>query len=108
MARFRDRPTSDILVILIASTICAGLILTATVSWVFAFVYPDTADLAGPARYIADITNTLIGLLAGFLAGTTTTYAVVKGSAKGHSGDEDEGHEQEGQDDPGGDNSQQQ
>jgi hypothetical protein len=99
MSRFRDRPTSDILVILITFTICAGLILTSVVSWVFAFINP-AASLDGPSRYIADITNTLIGLLAGFLAGTTTTYAVVKGSPQSESGNQDEPHEQEGQNDP--------
>jgi hypothetical protein len=107
MARFRDRPTADILVILIAGTICAGLVFTSVVSWVFAFINP-ASDLEGPSRYIADITNTLIGLLAGFLAGTTTTYSVVKGSAKSESGDQNEAHEQEGQNHPGDDNSQQQ
>lgn len=68
--RWRDRPVSEILVLMITGTICAGLILTGATATLFVFIHPD-ANLDGPARYIADITNTLIGLLAGFLAGRT-------------------------------------
>jgi hypothetical protein len=70
MTRLKDRPTGDILMLMIAGTICAGLVFTGMAATVFAFIHPD-ADLGGPARYIADITNTLIGLMAGFLAGST-------------------------------------
>lgn len=71
LAWLLDRATGDILVIMIASTICVGLAFTALGATIFAFVNPGV-DLAGPSRYIADITNTLIGLLAGFLAGTSS------------------------------------
>jgi len=86
---------------MIAGTICSGLIFTAIGATIFAFIYPDQ-DLTSPARYIADITNTLIGLLAGFLAGTTTTF-IFRRSEVG--GDEDgdyqyKGQNTEGEDEP--------
>lgn len=68
--RLRDRSTADLLVLMIAGTICGGLIATGAVTAVFIFVNP-TADVSGPARLIADVVNTLIGLLAGFMAGRT-------------------------------------
>jgi hypothetical protein len=93
MSRWKDRPTAELLVLMIAGTICSGLAFTGLASVVFAFVNPDQ-DLAAPARYIADITNTLIGLLAGFLAGTTTTFIFRRSEVGG----EDDGHYQyEGQ-----------
>jgi len=79
MTRFRDRPTGDILVIIIASTICSVVLFTSLSTTIFAFVNPG-ADVDAPARLIADVTNTLIGLLAGFLAGTTTSRIGIRGS----------------------------
>jgi len=58
------------MVLMISGTICLGLIATGTVATIYAFVNPG-ADLSGPSRFIADVVNTLIGLLAGFLAGRT-------------------------------------
>ena len=69
--RLMQRPTGDLLVILIAFTICFAVLATGAVTVVFAFIHP-TAPLDAPTRLIADIINTLIGLLAGFLAGSTT------------------------------------
>lgn len=65
-----ERSTGDIMVLMISGTICFGLVATGAIAAVFAFVHPD-ADLSGPSRFIADVVNTLIGLLAGFLAGRT-------------------------------------
>jgi hypothetical protein len=98
MVRFRDRSTGDILVLMIAGTICGGLIAVGVAGTVFAFVNPGTS-LEGPARYIADITNTLIGLLAGFLAGTTTN-ALNTRLPKGKVWNGDEGQQQEGEQTP--------
>lgn len=70
--RFRDRPTGDLLVMIITGTICISVIATGAVTTVFVFINPG-ADVSGPARLIADVLNTLIGLLAGFLAGRTGT-----------------------------------
>lgn len=68
--RIRDRSTGDLLVLMIAGTICGGLIATGIVTTIFVFLNPGF-DVTGPARFVADIVNTLIGLLAGFLAGRT-------------------------------------
>jgi hypothetical protein len=70
--RWRDRSTGDVLVLMIASTICLGVAGTAAATIVFAFLNPG-ADVSAPARFIVDVVNTLIGLLAGFLAGRTET-----------------------------------
>ena len=100
-ARLMGRSTGDILVLLIAVTICFTVIAVGAAGTVFAFIHP-TADIAGPSRLIADIINTMIGLLAGFLAGTANRLP------KRQSGDQNEAHEQEGQDDPADDDSKQQ
>jgi fructose-specific phosphotransferase system IIC component len=68
--RLRDRSTGDLLVLMIAGTICFGIIATGAITAVFVFLHPG-ADVSGPSRLIADVVNTLIGLLAGFLAGRT-------------------------------------
>jgi hypothetical protein len=100
MTRWRDRPTGDILVLAITFTICGGLIAVGVAGSIFAFVNPG-ANLDGPARFIADITNTLIGLLAGFLAGTTTNAAWKRDrSGQGEVGDGYEGKQEEGEQAP--------
>lgn len=68
--RLRDRSTGDLLVLMIAGTICFGLLATGAITAIFIFANPG-ANIEAPARLIADVTNTLIGLLAGFLAGRT-------------------------------------
>lgn len=68
--RLRDRSTADLLVLMIAGTICGGLIATGAFTAVFVLLNPGV-DISGPARLIADVVNTLIGLLAGFMAGRT-------------------------------------
>lgn len=55
---------------LIASTVCFAVCLGVLAIVVLAIVRPDT-DLSGAAAQVKDIVNTLIGLLAGFLAGRT-------------------------------------
>jgi len=69
--RWRDRPTGDILVIIISATVCIGISGVGLATIVFLFLNP-TADITAPARFVSDAVQTLIGLLAGFLAGTTT------------------------------------
>ena len=70
MARFRDRPTGDLMVLMIASTVCSSVFVGGAALVVLAIVRPDI-DTSNFARNIADLLNTLIGLLAGFLAGRT-------------------------------------
>lgn len=67
--RLRDRSTSDLLLLMVAGTVCAYVIVLGSVLALLAF-FTDR-DLSNAARNISDIVNTLIGLLAGFLAGRT-------------------------------------
>jgi hypothetical protein len=70
MQRLRDRPTGDILVLMITFTICAWVAVVGTVLVIHSFTDPRfTPDLVEVGRNLGDIVNTLIGLLAGFLAG---------------------------------------
>jgi hypothetical protein len=66
--RLRDRDTGDLLVLIVAGTICGVVIFTAVGSFAFKLLNPD-ADINKTFVLVADILNTLIGLLAGFLAG---------------------------------------
>ena len=68
--RFRDRPTGDLLVLMIAGTVCFAVLATGAVIFL-AEVFKPNVDTSAPARQVADVINTLIGLLAGFLAGRT-------------------------------------
>jgi fructose-specific phosphotransferase system IIC component len=79
--RLRDRSTGDLLVLVIAGTICFSVIATGAITAVYVFVNPG-ADISGPARLIADVINTLIGLLAGFLAGRTDSNITTLGKSR--------------------------
>lgn len=68
MKRLRDRSTGEVLVLLIAFTVCGYIVVISAVLIVNVIVNPN-AEETGAARNIADIINTLIGLLAGYLAG---------------------------------------
>jgi hypothetical protein len=68
MAKLRDRETGDLMVLLIAGTICATVMFATIGSFVFKVVNPE-ADINKTFVLVADILNTMVGLLAGFLAG---------------------------------------
>jgi hypothetical protein len=70
VARLRDKPTGDLMVLMIATTVCSSVFVGGAALVVLAVVRPDL-DTSNFARNIADLLNTLIGLLAGFLAGRT-------------------------------------
>ena len=70
MAKLRDRPTGDLLVLMVAATICGGVVFSGISVLLIELFHPET-DTTPIARQIADVVNTLIGLLAGFLAGRT-------------------------------------
>lgn len=67
--RLRDRPTGDLLVMMIAMTIC--LVVLGAMSGVLLLVVfrPDETLIARIVTAIVGTVNTLIGLLAGYIAG---------------------------------------
>jgi len=70
MARLRDRPTGELMVLMVAFTVCGSVVVGGGAIIVLA-VFQPSVDTSSAARNIADLLNTLIGLLAGFLAGRT-------------------------------------
>jgi hypothetical protein len=66
----RDRPTGDLMVLMVATTVCGSVIVGGAAIIVITLVKPSV-DITNAARNVADLLNTLIGLLAGFLAGRT-------------------------------------
>jgi hypothetical protein len=70
MARIRDRSTGDLLVLLVAGTVCFMVLATGATIMVIEIVNPES-DTTSAVRQVTGIVNTLIGLLAGFLAGRT-------------------------------------
>lgn len=66
------RSTGELLVLLIAGTVCTVVLLSLLFIGIVEIVNP-TADTAGAQGSISDTINTLIGLMAGFLAGRTDT-----------------------------------
>ena len=70
-SRLRDRSTGDLLVMMIAGTVCV-IILGVTVSLIASQFFNQKVS-SGAASAVGDIVNTMIGLLAGFLAGRSET-----------------------------------
>jgi hypothetical protein len=66
---FKNRSTGELLVIMVAITVCGYVFISIIVTLLLAF-FTDR-DVTAAARNITDIINTLIGLLAGYLAGRT-------------------------------------
>lgn len=85
MSFWERRTTGDILVLLVAGTVCLSVLLSLGTITVVKIINPD-ADTSQAAGIIADIINTLIGLLAGFMAGKTD-FSV---SRKAEAEDDDE------------------
>ena len=65
---FADRSTGDLLILGITATICFVLLASGAVLGVLAFFQPER-DLTSMVSQISDVINTMIGLMAGFLAG---------------------------------------
>ena len=70
MPRLRDRSTGDLLVLLVTTTVCVAILASGATIVVVEITRPET-DTADGLKTITGIINTLIGLLAGFLAGKT-------------------------------------
>lgn len=63
-----DRPTADVLVIMVAFTICFTVLATGAGVLVLTIAYPER-DVSNTVQVLAYIINTLLGLLAGFFIG---------------------------------------
>lgn len=63
------RTTAEILVLTITFTICLGLAVSGVSGIIYVFLNPGS-EVLNVARLIAGVVNTMIGLLAGFLAGS--------------------------------------
>ena len=63
-----QRSTTDLILLLITGTLCAVILFVGGAVFVLELRGHDTAKLAGN---LTDVVNTLVGLLAGFLAGRT-------------------------------------
>lgn len=68
--KLRERPAGEIVILILAS--CAGVLIISTgVTLIITFVLHPEEDLTEVARGIADIINTIVGALIGYLAGTS-------------------------------------
>jgi len=68
--RMRDRSTGEIMVFMVAATVCGSVVVGMGAIIIVSIVNPGF-DGGEAARQISDLLNTLVGLLAGFLAGRT-------------------------------------
>ncbi len=66
----RSRSTTDLLILMIAATICFAVLAAGAAIAIVEIKNPN-ADTSVASKAIQDVLNTLIGLLAGFLAGRT-------------------------------------
>ena len=65
-----DRSTGEIMVLMVAGTVCGSIVVGGSVLILFVFIHP-TYDVGAAGTRLAALLNTLVGLLAGFLAGRT-------------------------------------
>jgi cation transporter-like permease len=65
---FSDKPTGDILVLMIAATICFTVLASGAAVAIIE-MKDSTVDTSAEVGALRDIVGTLIGLLAGYLAG---------------------------------------
>lgn len=68
--RLSDRPTGEILILSVTFTVCFGVLASGATVALISFFHPST-DVSTWVARITGILNTMIGLLAGFLAGRT-------------------------------------
>jgi hypothetical protein len=67
---YADRTTGDLLILVIASTVCFSVLASGMALFIVTLLYPEE-DTSQGFHAVSDVINTLIGLLAGFLAGRT-------------------------------------
>lgn len=66
----KDRPTADLLILIIAGTICFSVLMYGLVVSILVFVQPEK-DHSEAVTLLSNTFQMLIGLLAGFVAGRT-------------------------------------
>jgi hypothetical protein len=71
MPRLRDRPTADLVVLGLALVVGFSVVAT-TVGALLLRIVDPSADLTKIGARLADVTNTLIGAIVGYLAGRGT------------------------------------
>ena len=72
---FRNRTTGEFLVLLVGITVCGYVAISGTLLAILLIFRPG-GDYGELGRHLSDLINTLIGLLAGFLAGRTDTALI--------------------------------
>lgn len=77
----QGRTTADILVLMIASTVCGSVIASGVVISIISLKAPGT-DVTVWISRITGIMNTLVGLLAGYLAGRHTAVDTAAGTPR--------------------------
>lgn len=68
----RSRSTTDLLILLIAGTVCFAILATGALIAATKLLHPSSDTSAAEAA-LTDVINTMIGLMAGFVAGRTQT-----------------------------------
>ena len=66
----RNRSTTDLLILMVAGTVCFAVLAAGAGVAAVEIAHPEV-DTTSAQNSIGDVINTLIGLLAGFLAGRT-------------------------------------
>lgn len=77
-----ERTTGDLLILGISFTVCFSVLASGALVGLLALVQP-TRDTSAMVGAIGDVINTLIGLLAGFLAGRTDAHMNMTKAADG-------------------------
>ena len=89
-ARLRDRPTGDLLVLVIAGTICSIVLSAGIAVLILLIVRPEEPLIAKIVSGLVAVINTLIGLLAGYIAGMSGGPDLKKPPAQGRGGTEND------------------
>jgi uncharacterized membrane protein YccC len=88
----KDRSTSDLLVLVIAATICASVLMSGAVVAFLAITQPEH-DHPAAVALVSDTLQMLVSLLAGFIAGRTEAATRPRKPEEGRPEREEKDHE---------------